>query len=134
MALYGYTDEKLEKDFSYSQDFIVKLIKIAKKYGLDVNARDNDGDSIVHTAIASEVYVGSILPILDALGDDFDINCQDNNGNSLNKAFYLYKKEAEKTNKRWFNRLEKEESKLMIRLEFKSLTLKNMTKSKESKK
>ncbi len=134
LALYGYTDEKLEKDFSYSQDFIVKLIKIAKKYGLDVNARDNDGDSIVHTAIASEVYVGSILPILDALGDDFDINCQDNNGNSLNKAFYLYKKEAEKTNKRWFNRLEKEESKLMIRLEFKSLPLKNMTKSKESKK
>ena len=134
LALYGYTDEKLKKDFSYSQDFIVKLIKIAKKYGLDVNARDNDGDSIVHTAIASEVYVGSILPILDALGDDFDINCQDNNGNSLNKAFYLYKKEAEKTNKRWFNRLEKEESKLMIRLEFKSLPLKNMTKSKESKK
>lgn len=135
LALYGYTDEELEEDFSYSQEFIVKLIKIAKKYGLDVNTRDNDGDSIVHTAIASEVYGGEVLPILDALGEGFDISCKDNEGNSLKKAFDLYKKEAEKTNKEWFNRLKKEEQKLKSRLEIDNLPpLKDTVKPEEPKK
>ena len=45
LALYGYTDN--EKDYSYTTEFILKLISIAKNYNFDVNIKDNDGDSII---------------------------------------------------------------------------------------
>ena len=116
LALYGYTDDEDEEDYSYSQAFILKLINIAKKYDLDVNTKDNDGDSIIHTAIASEVYDGDVLPILDALGEHFDLTCRDNTGHNLQEAFDLYKEEAYRTNKVWFNRLQEEEKELKKRL------------------
>ena len=130
LALYGYTDE--EKDYSYSEEFILKLINLAKKYGLDVNTKDNDGDSIVHTAIASEVYLGRVIPILDALGTDFDIECRDNEGHSLKDAFNLYKSEAKSTNKDWFNRLKKEEKELVNRFETGNSTLDDILEQENS--
>ena len=110
LALYGYTDQINNNYYSYSTDFIVKLINIAKQYNLDVNTKDADGDSIIHTAIASEIYQGEIVPILNALGPNFDIECKDNNGNDLLKAFDLYQKEAEIISKDgfWCKRLKKE--------------------------
>ena len=113
--LYGYTDDEGE-DYSYSQEFILKLISLAKKYNLDVNTKDNDGDSIVHTAIASEVYEGEIIPILDALGENFDLQCKDNKGNDLKSAFDLYKSLAKEENLNWYSRLEREEKALKNRL------------------
>ena len=130
LALYGYTD-KDGKDCSYSQEFIIKLIALARKYNLDVNTKDDDGDSIVHTAIASEVYTGKIIPILDALGTDFDIECRDNEGHSLKEAFNIYKKEAKRTNDVWFNRLLKEENELVNRFEIGNLTLEDILTQEE---
>ena len=115
LMLYGYTDDEGE-DYSYSQEFILKLISLAKKYNLDVNTKDNDGDSIVHTAIASEVYEGEIIPILDALGEKFDLQCKDNKGNDLKSAFDLYKSLAKEENLNWYSRLEREEKALKNRL------------------
>ena len=115
LMLYGYTDDERE-DYSYSQEFILKLISLAKKYNLDVNTKDNDGDSIVHTAIASEVYEGEIIPILDALGENFDLQCKDNKGNDLKSAFDLYKSLAKEENLNWYSRLEREEKALKNRL------------------
>lgn len=130
LALYGYTDKDGE-DHSYSQEFIVKLIALARKYNLDVNTKDDDGDSIVHTALASEVYTGKIIPIIDALGEEFDISCTDNNDNSLKAAFELYKEEARNTNKSWFSRLSKEEQELKCKLEIGNVTLEDITKQEE---
>ena len=130
LALYGYTDGG--KDYSYSEEFILKLINLAKKYNLNVNTKDNDGDSIIHTAMASEVYLGRVLPILDALGTNFDYDCQDNDGHGLKEAFYLYKKEAENTDKEWFNRLVKEEKELVNRFEIGNLTLEDILKQENS--
>ncbi len=130
LALYGYTDKDGE-DHSYSQEFIIKLIALARKYNLDVNTKDDDGDSIVHTALASEVYTGKIIPIIDALGEEFDISCTDNNDNSLKAAFELYKEEARNTNKNWFSRLSKEEQALESKLEIGNLTLEDIIKQEE---
>lgn len=110
LALYGYTEGNTDR--SYTTEFIVNLINIAKKYNLDIQISDNDGDSIVHTALASEVYTGSTIEILKALGNDFNVKCKDNDGNDIYSALLKYIKEAEKNkNNIWLKRLlsEKEE-------------------------
>lgn len=108
LALYGYTDN--EEDYSYSTEFIIKLISLAKKYSFDVNIKDNDSDSLIHTALASEVYTGDTSALIDTLGDEYDILCKDNDGNNIYEALIEYKKEAEQDeNKIWFDRLSKEE-------------------------
>lgn len=108
LALYGYT--KNEEDYSYSTEFIIKLISLAKKYNFDVNIKDNDGDSIIHTALASETYTGDTSVLIDTLGNEYDLQCKDNNGNNIYEALIIYKKEAEKDkNKIWYDRLSKEE-------------------------
>lgn len=116
LALYGYTD-KNNKEHSYSTNFLLKLIEIAKEHNLDVNTKDNDGDSIIHTALASEVYTGEVLPLIDALGEDFNLECKDKKGNKLLSALNLYKKEAQNSkNDSWFKRLAQEEESLKARL------------------
>ncbi len=108
LALYGYTEN--EEDYSYSTEFIIKLISLAKKYNFDVNIKDNDGDSIIHTALASETYTGDTSVLIDTLGDEYDLLCKDNNGNNIYEALIAYKKEAEQDkNKIWHDRLSKEE-------------------------
>ena len=108
LALYGYT--KNGEDYSYSTEFIIKLISLARKYNFDVNIKDNDGDSLIHTALASEIYTGDTAVLIDTLGDKYDLQCKDNNGNNIYEALIKYKKEAEKDkNKIWYDRLSKEE-------------------------
>ncbi len=108
LALYGYTKD--EEDYSYSTEFIVKLISLAKKYNFDVNIKDYDGDSLIHTAIASETYTGDTVVLIDTLGNEYDLQCKDNNGNNIYEALIAYKKEAEQDkNKIWYDRLSKEE-------------------------
>lgn len=108
LALYGYTENG--KDYSYSTEFIIKLISLAKKYNFDVNIKDNDGDSIIHTALASEIYTGDTAVLIDALGDEYDLRCKDNNENNIYESLIAYKIEAEQDkNKIWYDRLSKEE-------------------------
>jgi len=108
LALYGYTDNN--EDFSYSTDFIVELINLAKQYNFDVNIKDHDSDSIIHTALASEIYTGEIIPLINALGKGFDINCKDNNNHNIYQALLEYKEEAQDdSNSEWLNKLIKEE-------------------------
>lgn len=111
LALYGYTEK--EKDFTYSTDFIVKLINLGKKHNLDVRIVDNDSDSLIHTALASEVYTGSIMELIEALGDGFDISSTDSNGDDVYQALLKYKKEAANSkNKEWLKKLASEENEI----------------------
>lgn len=122
LALYGYTDN--EKDYSYTTEFILKLISIAKNYNFDVNIKDNDGDSIIHTALASEVYQGNTATLIDALGPNYDILCKDNNEKNIYEALLEYKKEAERdNNKTWYDRLVREEDEIsrLVRRKLESL-------------
>ena len=111
LALYGYTSDN--EEYSYSTEFIVKLINLAKKYNFNVNLKDNDCDTIINTALASEVYSGKVIPLLKALGDDFDINAVDGNNNSILDALENYIKEAKNTNETWYNRLISEKEKII---------------------
>ena len=113
LALYGYTED--EEDYSYSTEFIIKLISLAKKYNFDVNIKDNDGDSLIHTALASEIYTGDTAVLIDALGDKYDLQCKDNNGNNIYEALIKYKEEARQTNnKNWYVRLSQEKEKILL--------------------
>jgi len=108
LALYGYTDNN--EDFSYSTDFIVELINLSKQYNFDVNIKDHDSDSIIHTALASEIYTVEIIPLINALWKGFDINCKDNNNHNIYQALLEYKEEAQDdSNSEWLNKLIKEE-------------------------
>lgn len=112
LALYGYTDDD-DVDHSYTTEFIVKLINLGKKYNLDLGIVDNDYDSLIHTALASEDYEGSVISLIDALGPDFYISCKDGNGNDIYQALLQYKKEAIDTNNEaWLNKLTKEEEEI----------------------
>ena len=122
LALYGYTEN--EEDYSYSTEFIIKLISLAKKYSFDVNIKDNDNDSIIHTALASETYTGDTSILINTLGDEYDILCKDNNERNIYEALLEYKKEAERDkNKTWYDRLVREENEIsrLVRRKLESL-------------
>lgn len=68
-----------------STEFIVNLINLTKKYNLNVDARDKHGNSIVHTTIEARNYQGEIIPIVEALGKEF--NCKDKKERDLITKF-----------------------------------------------
>ena len=130
LALYGYTENG--EDYSYSTEFINKLISLAKKYNFNVNIKDNDGDSIIHTALASEVYTGDTAVLIDALGDKYDLQCEDNNGNNIYEALIGYKQEASQTkNKIWYDRLSQEREKIKSYIEKNNETVKENIQTTE---
>lgn len=120
LALYGYTDANGE-DHSYSTDFIKKLIKLGKENNLFVNIKDNDGDTIIHTALASEIYTGNIIELITELGAEFNLKEKDNEGHNIYEALLQYKKEAI-SNSSWYNHLIKEEDLIKTRVEIGSYT------------
>lgn len=111
LALYGYTD-KDGQDVSYSTDFILKLLSLALKYHFNVNAQNLDKDTIIHTAFASEVYTGSVAPLLDMISSHFSFSILDNQNHDVFQAFVYYKKIAPSDGS-WFKRLEQEENSIM---------------------
>lgn len=132
LALYGYTYKSGDK--SYSTEFIIKLIKLGKKYNIDVNIVDDDNDSIIHTALASEVYTGSVKKIIDVLGLSFDTTCRDGNGDDIYQALVKYKKEAKNSkNMVWLNRLTNEEEAIKRAIEIGSFNF-DLVKKEETQK
>ena len=114
-AFYGYTEN--DEQYSHSTEFIVKLINIAKKYGLDVNAKDSYGSNIIHMALNRSTYEGLVFPLLDALGEDFDFECKDGYGRSLLEIIDENKKYAREDNDEvWFNRCVEEEKEFKKRI------------------
>lgn len=102
LALYGYTTES-GNDQPYHEDFIVDLILKARKYGLNVNIKDNDEEDIPTCAVASEVYNGSVIKIIEALGPEYELP------NNFLDIYQKYMDEAKMYgDKKWFKRLESE--------------------------
>lgn len=112
LALYGMSKNDMDNtNISYTTKFICNLIEIAKRYGFNVNAvtnNDDDNDTIAHSAIASEEYTGKIVPILKALGDEFNLYAVNNHGvqgnMNLLQAYEFYMKRAPKKSS-WYIRL-----------------------------
>lgn len=99
LSFYGYTDDK-GNDHSYTDNFIIKLIKLAVSHGFDINIKDSDNENIVASSIASEVYTGSIVNIIKSLGPDFDFT-------DLKDVYNTYLEES-KGNSTWNKRLKNE--------------------------
>ena len=97
-------DPNLEADFQYnfiqtalyagySENFIKRVIKEALKYGLKINHRDDDLDTIMHTAIYSDDYLGDVEGIYDLLVESgFDSTLVDHDSRNLVEAM-IYQKQ-----------------------------------------
>ena len=127
-AFYGYTEN--DEQYSHSTEFIVKLINIAKKYGLDVNAKDSYRNNIIHMALKRSTYEGKVFPLLDALGEDFDFECKDSYGRSLLEIIDDYKNYAIADHDEvWFNRWVEEEKEFKKRILGKGNAFEDKTKN-----
>ena len=91
---YGVNLIQYALEKGYSTEFVVDLINLTKKYNLNVNARDTKGNSIIHTAIETRNYLGEILPLMKALGKEFNFNCKDKNGKDIIVKFNMCKNKA----------------------------------------
>ena len=81
----------------YSEDFILKIISEALKYNLNVNHVDSDKDTILHTAIYSDDYLGGIERIYDLLcSNGFDSTLKDHEGRDLVQAMVHQKQYSRK--------------------------------------
>ena len=67
---YNFIQRALYTYPSYSEEFIINIIKESLKYGLDVNHVDNDLDTMMHSAIYSETYKYGIEKIYKLLCDN----------------------------------------------------------------
>lgn len=84
----------------YSSDFIVDLIAYCSSFNLNVNHRDEDGDTILHTAIYADDFKGDIYKIYTILIKcGFDSRLKDNAGRNIVEAM-MYEK---KMNKKFSN-------------------------------
>jgi hypothetical protein len=76
----------------YSEAFIIKIIREALKYGLKINHRDDDLDTMMHTAIYSDDYLGKVEGIYDLLDENgFDSTLVDHDSRNLVEAM-IYQK------------------------------------------
>lgn len=86
-------DPELATSFNtIDSDFTNDLIKMAKEFGFNVNTKDNQGNSLVHTAISTPYYCDkrhrgkrkkNIIDLIQTLGDEFDINARNNDGQDI---------------------------------------------------
>ena len=76
----------------YSEIFILNIINEALKYNLDVNHIDSDKDTIVHTAIYSDDYLGEVERIYELLcSNGYDSSKIDHDGRNLIEAMIFQK-------------------------------------------
>lgn len=77
----------------YSEEFILNIITEALKYNLNVNHVDSDKDTIMHTAIYSDDYLGGVERIYELLcANGFDSSLKDQDGRNLLEAI-IYQKQ-----------------------------------------
>ncbi len=80
----------------YSENFILNIISESLKYGLDVNHVDSDKDTIVHTAIYSDDYLGGVEKIYELLCQNgYDSSKRDQDGRNLIQAMIFQKQYSE---------------------------------------
>ncbi len=109
IALYGAETEKKET-LPYPLSFFERVIPLAKKYGFDVNSKDEDGDTLIHTAIYSEDYFDRIEPLIRLLGKNFDLSQKNKQKETILDSLNTSIEEATNTkNKSWLQQLKKEQ-------------------------
>ena len=91
-ADYNYNFIQTALYAGYSEAFILNIIKEALKFNLNVNHVDSDKDTIMHTAIYSDNYMGEIEKIYDLLcSSGFDCTKVCSEGRNLLEAMIFQK-------------------------------------------
>ena len=81
----------------YSEKFIIRIIDLAYRYGLDINHVDSDQETIVHTAIYSDNYLGEVIHIYQNLiQKGFDSCKTDHDGRDLVEAMISEQRRVQK--------------------------------------
>lgn len=80
----------------YSQYPVETIVSFCQPWHLDVNTKDINGNSIIHTAIESKLYCDKIFPILEALGENFNLECKNNEGMNIFDTFDVTKNNVKK--------------------------------------
>ena len=100
----------------YSEEFIINIITESLKYKLNVNHVDSDKDTIMHTAIYSDDYIGEINNIYELLcNNGYDSAKIDSEGRNLLEAM-IYQKQYSDSQIELFYQSFKEQVKGKIQL------------------
>ncbi|MDD6879095.1 MAG: AAA family ATPase [bacterium] len=91
-ADYNYNFIQTALYAGYSEEFILNIITEALKYNLNINHVDSDKDTIMHTAIYSDDYLGEIERIYDLLcSNGYDCTKVCSEGRNLFEAMIFQK-------------------------------------------
>ncbi len=91
-AYYNYNFIQTALYTGYSEEFILNIITESLKYNLDINHVDGDKDTIMHTAIYSDNYLGEIERIYDLLcSNGYDCTKVCSEGRNLLEAMIFQK-------------------------------------------
>ena len=97
----------------YSEEFILNIINESLKYNLNINHVDDDKDTIMHTAIYSDDYLGEVEGIYDLLcSNGYDCTKVCSEGRNLLEAMIFQKQYSEEQIQRFKTKFEKRYSKI----------------------
>ena len=97
----------------YSEEFILNIINESLKYNLNINHVDADKDTIIHTAIYSDDYLGEVEGIYDLLcSNGYDCTKVCSEGRNLLEAMIFQKQYSEEQIQRFKTKFEKRYSKI----------------------
>ena len=93
---YNYNFIQTALYAGYSEEFILQIINEALKYNLNINHIDSDKDTIMHTVIYSDEYLGEIEKIYDLLcSNGFNSCLKDGDSRNLLQAMTVQKQYSE---------------------------------------
>lgn len=96
-ADYDYNFIQTALYAGYSESFILNIITLALNYNLNVNHIDSDKDTIMHTAIYSDDYLGEVENIYDLLcANGFNSSLVDGEHRNLVEAMIFQKQYSDK--------------------------------------
>ena len=107
LADYEYNFIQTALYAGYSEEFILNIIYAALKYNLNVNHVDSDLDTIMHTAIYSDDYLGEVDEIYAVLhANGFDSSLKDQDGRNLLDAMIYQNQYSKEQIERFKNKFE----------------------------
>ena len=117
----------------YSEEFILNIINESLKYNLNVNHVDSDRDTIVHTAIYSDDYLGEVERIYDLLcSNGYDCTKVCSEGRNLLEAMIFQKQYSKEQIESFNKKFEEIYSKIQKQpKEVKSVVVSNVPTKKE---
>lgn len=112
-ADYNYNFIQTALYAGYSEEFILNIINESLKYNLNINHVDSDKDTIMHTAIYSDDYLGEVERIYELLcSNGFNSSLEDQDARNLLEAMIFQKQYSREQIESFKKKFEERYSKL----------------------